>query len=193
MREITEGELLERYSAGERDFRYVILQHTTLRQIQFVGVDFTGAIFNSINFKENRTKFINCNFSCVEWWFCIMPHLARCNLQYSVIEGCYFHGGFVDCDIRYSHIIGVCWDDAIMERCNLTGVRLSRGMRRPVMLEDDNGPVYGLGTFGIYFKNSLDQNGILYTGECHTFEIGWHGRGESYSGDTSDCIDEIPW
>ena len=71
---MTREELLERYAAGERDVRGVILQYISLDRFELEGVDFTGAIFNSVTVNAvqidnyiSNCGFINCNFSCSEW------------------------------------------------------------------------------------------------------------------------------
>ena len=116
-------ELLGKYVAGERDFRGVILQYISLDGVKLEGVNFTGAIFNAVSFKTtlidsedisqgfNEPIFVNCNFSCSEWWVCRLPKLVGCNFQYSTMEGCYLFDRFVDCDWRYSQIQGCYWDD----------------------------------------------------------------------------------
>lgn len=164
-------ELLRRYAAGERDFAGVILQHISLHGIQLEEVDFTGAIFNAVSFKTtliriddisqgfNEPIFINCNFSCSEWWFCRIPReLIGCNFRYAIMEGCYFHGKFVDCDFRASQIKGACFDDVIFERCDLREMRLSKG----IALEPEDPSIHTY--FGLLYRNTFDENGVFHSG-----------------------------
>ena len=80
MQNITGEELLAQYQQGKRDFRDVILQYTSLDIAKLEGVNFTGAIFNTVSFNGilaepgdvnyvEEPTFINCKFSCSEWWF----------------------------------------------------------------------------------------------------------------------------
>ena len=120
-------ELLERYAAGKRDFRGVIFQHINLDGIELEGTDFTGAIFNNVGKGISfGSIFVNCNFSCSEWWFCVVPKLVRCNLQYAVMEGCLFGWEFIDCDWRFGQIEGAYFDDFVFEECDLREMRWIR-------------------------------------------------------------------
>ena len=168
-------ELLGRYVAGERDFRGVILQYISLDGVKLEGVNFTGAIFNAVSFKTtlidpedisqgfNEPVFLNCNFSCSEWWVCRIPKLIRCNFQYTVMEGCYFFGRFVDCDWRYGQIKGSYWDDVIFDRCDLREMKLSQEYTlMPELLIPE---LYNLdSTFGIMYRNTFDKDGVFHSG-----------------------------
>lgn len=165
MQDITREDLLKRYAAGERDFQGVILQYISLDGVELEGVDFTGAIFNSVTFESvwidnciSNCGFINCNFSCSEWWFCRIPEMSGCNLQYAVMEACYFRGSSVDCDWRSSHTIEAYHDEFIFERCDLRESRESTGRYHL-------GPEpYGHPGFGILYRDTLDRDGVFHSG-----------------------------
>ena len=70
--------------------------------------------------------YLNCNFSCSEW-LCRIPKMSGCNLQYAVMEGCYFRPNLIDCDWKYGQIIGAYFDEFIFERCDLREIRWSSG------------------------------------------------------------------
>ena len=168
MQNITREELLARYAAGERDFRGVILQYVSLDGVELEGVDFTGAIFNTVSFKSvtvaigdnhttRRTVFTNCNFSCSEWWFCYVPKLIGCNLQFAVMEGCYFRPNFVNCDWRDGQIIGAYFDEFIFEGCDLRNMRWSSGIC--IFPEE-----YFRPGWTILYRNTIDKNGVFHSG-----------------------------
>jgi hypothetical protein len=154
-------ELLRRYAAGERDFRGVIFQHINLDGIELEEADFTGAIFNNIG-KSNSfdSIFVNCNFSCSEWWSCVTPKLVGCNLQYAVMKSCRFWSKFINCDWRFGQIKGAYWDDFVFEECDLREMRWSEEGRIlvPEPYVDPN--------FGLLFRNTFDKDGAFHSGIC---------------------------
>jgi uncharacterized protein YjbI with pentapeptide repeats len=168
-------ELLGKYVAGERDFRGVILQYISLDGVKLEGVNFTGAIFNAVSFKTtlidsedisqgfNEPIFVNCNFSCSEWWVCRLPKLVGCNFQYSTMEGCYLFDRFVDCDWRYSQIKGCYWDDCIFEGCDFREMRLNQEfVLMPQILMPE---LYDFDpSFGIRYVNTFDKDGVFHSG-----------------------------
>ncbi|NJL52067.1 MAG: pentapeptide repeat-containing protein [Hydrococcus sp. SU_1_0] len=166
---MTREELLAQYAAGERDFQGVLLQYISLDGVQLEGVNFTGAIFNSVSFNTafvdcedvskgfSETIFIECNFSYSEWWFCHIPKLARCNLQYAVTEGCLFLGKFIKCDWRSSHFIGAFYDDVVFEECDLREIRTTK-KSYPMFLFDP------IPESGFMYKNTFDKDEVFRSG-----------------------------
>ena len=169
MQDITTEELLVRYAAGERDFTGVILSNIRVGGgggVNLEGVNFSGAIFKNILIERYRTtkitigsKFTNCNFSYSKWSFCDMPRLIGCNLQYSVMESCLFCIRFIDCDWRYSQLIGANFDEFIMERCDLRGGLWSDG---PSIGFENRGD--GQGNFTYQYVDTIDPDGVFHSG-----------------------------
>jgi uncharacterized protein YjbI with pentapeptide repeats len=162
-------ELLKGYAAGERDFAGITLSDIRLGGgggVNLEGVNFSGAIFKNILIERYRTtnitigsKFTNCNFSYSKWSFCEMPRLVGCNLQYSVMEGCFFSRRFIDCDWRYGQLIGADFDEFILERCDLRERLLSIG---PFLGFEDRGG--GLQYWGYEYVNTIDPDGVFHSG-----------------------------
>lgn len=172
MQAMTEEDLLERYIAGERDFQGVILSDILLGRgrgdsVNLERVDFFGAIFKKILIERYPTtnvtigsRFTNCNFSRSKWEFCQMPALIGCNLQYSVMEGCFFSGRFVDCNWRYGQIIGQYVDEFIFERCDLRGLRRSDG----ASIGQIGDYIRNAGFYGNGYVNTIDPDGVFHSG-----------------------------
>ena len=102
---ITVEELLERYTAGERNFEKIILEYADLSGVELRNINFGGAIFSYVNLNsihlrqcDLRTQFIYCNF--------INAVIENYDLE---------RARFYDCDLR----------GASSKICNLTSIHFT--------------------------------------------------------------------